>query len=117
MAEARYLGLTANKLAKIASDLDSENASLRGAAQGLGRLCDDYKAENAKLREQGARLFDKTLELATENAKLRELMRDTYDCICEMYRYMDGRYACEDAEDDDAYGPILRRMRELGIEV
>lgn len=95
MTEAKYLGLTANELAKIASDLD---------------------AENAKLREQGVRLFDKTLKLGTENAELRELMRDTYDCICEMYRYMDGRYAYEDAEADYAYGPILKRMRELGIE-
>lgn len=31
-------------------DLESENASLRGAVQGLGALCDSYKAENAKLR-------------------------------------------------------------------
>ena len=59
---------------------------------------------------------DKLDRLEAHNAKLRELMRDTYDCICEMYRYMDGRYAYEDAEADDAYGPILKRMRELGIE-
>lgn len=52
-----------------------------------------------------------------ENAKLRKLMRDTYDCICEMYRYVDGGYAYEDAEADPAYGPILKRMRELGVEV
>jgi hypothetical protein len=52
-----------------------------------------------------------------ENAKLRELMRDTYDCICEMYRYVDGGYAYEDAEADPAYGPILKRMRDFGIEV
>lgn len=31
--------------------LESENASLRGAVQGLGRLCDQYKAENNRLRE------------------------------------------------------------------
>ena len=104
MAEARYLGLTANKLAKIASDLDSENASLRGAAQGLGSLCDDYKAENAKLREQGARLFDKTLELATENAKLRELVAVIWDVALHPELFGDGSY-------------WLRRMRELGIEV
>lgn len=29
MGEAKYLGLTANKLARIASDLDTENAKLR----------------------------------------------------------------------------------------
>jgi hypothetical protein len=54
--------------------------------------------------------------LENENAKMRELMRDTYDCICEMYAYMDGGYAYEDAEADPAYGPILKRMRELGVE-
>ena len=56
------------------------------------------------------------LHLQAENEKLRKLCADTYDCICEMYRYMDGGYAYEDAEADPAYGPILRRMRELGIE-
>lgn len=55
--------------------------------------------------------------LQAENAKLRELMRDTYDCICEMYRYMDGGVAYDDAESDPSYGPILKRMRELGVEV
>lgn len=55
-------------------------------------------------------------EMEAENAKLRELMRDTYDCICEMYAYMDGGYAYEDAEADPAYGPILKRMRELGVD-
>lgn len=29
MVDARYLGLTANELAKVASDLDVENAKLR----------------------------------------------------------------------------------------
>ena len=31
--------------------LKAENASLKGAAQGLGELCDKYKAENDKLRK------------------------------------------------------------------
>ena len=56
-------------------------------------------------------------QLKAENVRLRELMRDTYDCICEMYDYMDGGYAYEDVEADPAYGPILKRMRELGVEV
>ncbi len=29
MSEAKYLGLTANKLAKVASDLETENSELR----------------------------------------------------------------------------------------
>lgn len=36
--DARYLGLTANQLAKIATDLKSENAELR-------KLCADLYAE------------------------------------------------------------------------
>lgn len=42
------------------TELESENASLRGAVQGLGELCDKYKVENAKLREL---LHDAAIEL------------------------------------------------------
>jgi cell division protein FtsB len=38
--------------------LDAENASLRGAVQGLGELRDKYKAENAKLRDERVRYED-----------------------------------------------------------
>lgn len=85
-------------------DVESENASLRGAAQGLGELCDRYKDENAKLREQSERLFDKTLELATENSKLRELVLVMWDVALHPQLFGDGSY-------------LLGRMSELGIEV
>ena len=63
--------------------LKSENASLRGAAQGLGRLCDQYKAENFKLRT---------------------LVRYMWDVALHPEMFGDGSY-------------LLKRMRDLGIEV
>lgn len=46
MSDAKYLGLTANKLAKIASELEAENAKLRQTLKdlvvGIGKeLCDN----------------------------------------------------------------------------
>lgn len=64
MSGAKYLGLTANRLARIASDLDAENARLRAMQ--------DTWAEN--------------------DAKLRELVRELYEdqCDeCDRWRYRD----------------------------
>lgn len=72
--------------------LESENASLRGAAQGLGELCDDYKSENAKLRELVRRLL-------TEYRYMRVRPRRTYLGHEERMRAIEGE------------------MSELGIEV
>jgi hypothetical protein len=41
MIEAKYLGLTVNELAKIASDLDTENAKLR-ELEHMARVCMSY---------------------------------------------------------------------------
>ena len=41
MSGASYLGLTANKLARIASDLDAENARLRELARFIMHQCND----------------------------------------------------------------------------
>ena len=67
---------------------ESENASLRGAAQGLGRLCDQYKAENSKLRE---------------------LCRDMFTTIswCNLDCY----------PSDNKKREYVDRLRELGVEV
>ena len=83
-------------------DLKAENASLRGAAQGLGELCDKYKAENDRLRD---------------------LVRDMSfpykygDFDCGLCPHTD---RCWDSETL-GYSPdgcvILKTMRELGIEV
>ena len=44
MVKARYLGLTANELAKVASDLDAENAKLRELVKAF-----DWCTENFDL--------------------------------------------------------------------
>ena len=41
MTDKEYIGVTANQLAKIASDLKAENAKLRGLASGLHQCLDD----------------------------------------------------------------------------
>lgn len=86
--DARYLGLTANQLAKIATDLESENAELRerrhdllteyGMAttayllmamsiDSLERRNKQLEAENAKLREYITRLEQANLEVVVGN--------------------------------------------------
>ena len=76
--------------------LESENASLRGAAHGLGELCDKYKAENDKLRK-----LARGLNWCTENAKV-----PSAECErCPLGDTEDGELSCE------------KLMRELGIEV
>lgn len=42
-------------IAKL-QDVESENASLRGAVKGLGELCDRYKVENAELVKRNEEL-------------------------------------------------------------
>ena len=43
--------LPCEQVSERITELESENASLKGAVQGLGELCDKYNAENAKLRK------------------------------------------------------------------
>lgn len=100
--------------------LKSENASLRGAVQGLGELCDKYRAENAKLRmclgegcadcavgmgEYADSLCD---PLKAENAKLRELAAQALQIIKHVNVVMAIDYA--------RYGVLMSMARELGIE-
>jgi len=42
---ARYLGLTANKLAKIATDLEAENAELRELVSHLRTCMEHYEMD------------------------------------------------------------------------
>lgn len=53
MSDAKYLGLTANKLAEIASELEAENAKLRQTLRdlviGIGKeLCDNADGQLCK---------------------------------------------------------------------
>jgi len=47
--DARYLGLTANQLAKIATDLKAENDKLRELARGLGQCAQGTDCEDCLL--------------------------------------------------------------------
>jgi hypothetical protein len=101
----------------LVDDLKSENASLKGAVQGLGELCDRYKSENERLR---ACLGDNCADCAVgmgeyadslcdpikvENAKLRELI---FDMLVDEER---------GHNDDDTYYEHVRLANGLGIEV
>lgn len=97
--------------------LKAENASLKGAAQGLGELCDQLKTENVELRKERDALdrltdvLDATNDrLLAENAKLRELVRELYDELdaATQYDAGGGRGVVHEFSD---------RMRELGVEV
>lgn len=91
-------------------DVESENASLKGAARGLGRLCDRYKAENDQLKSL-MKLDESTIsvlnacmdDLNAENFRLRELVRYAWDVALHPQLFGDGSY-------------LLRRMCDLGIE-
>ena len=65
--DAKYLGLTTNQLAKIASDLKAENKKLR-------RELDFYKAQVEPVDEDNRRLRERWKEALAENAKLRDAM-------------------------------------------
>lgn len=108
-------------------DIESENASLRGAAQGLGKLCDRYKAENAKLR---ARLGDGCADCAVgmgeyadslcdplkaENAKLREVAAILWKC-CAWETDSFWCDECDHHDDDNGGCKVEKVLRELGIE-
>lgn len=106
-----------DRLVRALADADAENRKLREYAHSLEVANIDVTSRLEDYIGQHDPTDALVVEVKAANERLRELMRDTYDCICEMYAYMDGGYAYEDAEADPAYGPILKRMRELGIEV
>ena len=53
MSDAKYLGLTANNLAKIATNLERENAKLRELASGLHRCLDGEGCEGCSMQDDG----------------------------------------------------------------
>lgn len=134
MTDKEYIGVTANQLAKIASDLKAENSKLREQIHWLERgdimhvLTDQEYIDQCE-RE---RLMQVSIDaLDAENAKLRDLFSKVYGY------YVSGtltpcdfcdKYCCEgDAPTtckSDEYNPdrivveeVERLMRELGVEV
>lgn len=111
--------------------LQAENASLRGAAQGLGELCDKYKAENAKLWDEldrmteavealhSAPLEDQLVQALNVADKLRELAQRMW----RLERF--GCYGCrQECDADSCYASdckeaieIEQEMQDIGIEV
>lgn len=95
--DARYLGLTANQLALIATDLKAENAKLLNGA--------------AKM----ARWYDEELKaVLDENAKLRELCGFMLRCMLQYHGHCD--YCLVNGEHCDITY-IESDAKELGIEV
>lgn len=109
--EMRFLAPDPDVPYLVPSTKETMALAMRSAASEMEDAADTIW----QLRNTNLDTANENDQLKAENAKLRKLMQDTYDCICEMYDYMDGGYAYEDAEADPAYGPILKRMRELRV--
>ena len=118
MSEAKYLGLTANQLAKAASNLEAENAKLRELMYERAHKHAIHHMTEDELRIMAANVMD-------ENAKLRELVDGLRYCANESHghgrcsvRFVDGYVTyCPlyDVDSDTARCEAL--LRELGIEV
>lgn len=102
--DARYLGLTANQLAKIATDLKAGVLLLR--------------RENAELRDEIEHLLIKRQHTEDVNTKLRELVRDYDHCTihadCSRCEY-DGKLSAH-CPFSPCF-PDIDELHELGVEV
>ena len=69
MSDAKYLGLTANKLARVASDLEDENAKLRELCKAWYKfsyeLFDEFIGE-PEANEEFMALEDRLREMGVE---------------------------------------------------
>jgi hypothetical protein len=131
-APNKYLGISADKLPYIATELEQKNATLtaenvrlqkeleaeHALAEALGHELEQVKADNAKLRDELAKWERLTAgidlpeypvtqfepkDLERENEKLRELVADMWEYI-HIGTAQDGQ-------------SLHDRTRELGIEV
>ena len=107
-----YLGLSANKLSRIATELEQKNTALTAMNVHLQKELEAEHALAETLGHDCERLKD-------ENTSLRELVRDmwsgmcgyAHDCRnCEHYELYEGQSFVGKCE-------YYRRMCELGIEV
>lgn len=90
MSDAKFLGLTANKLARVASDLDAENARLRETLQRRNR--------------QFEGMTEMWVERGVENAKLLKFAITAWELL-----------TCN--EPVFVWSGLQEKARELGIEV
>lgn len=118
--DAKYLGLTANQLAKIATDLKAENAKLREQTELLVTLlrndCDIEASWDGlrrfwsiELTEGGCLMRDRACKAEAENAKLREYAAKAWS----LFIRHGAVHACDLSEVD----AVRDGLRELGIEV
>lgn len=70
----------------------------------MDELHEAYDVDVAKLNRLAARSAERAEALKAENEKLRKLVRDMWDVALHPQLFGDGSY-------------LLRRMRDLGIEV
>ena len=101
--DAKYIGLTTNQLAKIASDLKAENKKLR-------RELDFYKAQIEPVDEDNRRLRERWQEALAENGKLRKVAKDMYPSYCYANGGNGENYLTYEQDAD-----IRDRVRELGV--
>ena len=106
--DARYLGLTANQLAKIATDLKAENDKLREEVEQWHRLTAGIELPEYPVTE----FHPKDLE--RENARLRELGGFMLRCMLQYHGHCD--YCLVNGEHCDITY-IESDAQELGIEV
>jgi len=134
MIDEEYLGVTANQLAKIASDLKAENAKLREQIHWLERgdimhvLTDQEYIDQCE-RE---RLMQVSIDaLDAENAKLRDICADMlrtmkhttgpyiqtnhYTLLTEVFR--DGKPTNVQVSLTSLEERYEQRLRKVGIEV
>lgn len=105
----------------LKAEADEEISKLWGIAEYL-KIGPDGEKEINSLADENARLrsclsddAENARQIMGENAKLRDVCTDAYKAICKMYSRIDGEWNYGDAGSDPVYGPILRRMSELGI--
>ena len=108
MTDAKFLGLTANQLAKEASRLRAENAELREERN-------HWHVEQVHAYGNWEDAYKRASELESENAKLRELLTFYLGCLTKGHVNCD---SCAFKDDVCGHGrKVIDGARELGIEV
>lgn len=108
MSDVKYLGLTANELAVIATNLEHENAKLREERDYYKALWEHATVTDCELR----RVHAAWKEDREKNAKLRELARNLWRVIpADVTGVVIGANT-----DHPTYYKFDEAFRELGVE-